>query len=72
MSYESQLDAKIHKFLARKEREHPELHESVDQLFYELTSPHFNNNLQSDRLDIKETKGSKRLDGRMGGLRYAS
>lgn len=71
MSYDSKLDAKIHRFLARKEREHPELHESVDQLFYELMNPHMSDQLHEYKLDKLDRQDNRFLGGRSSGLHYA-
>ncbi len=67
MSYDEHiLDVKIHKFLARKEREHPELRESADQLFTDLISPHFSNHFHEDHQGVDQ--GSNKLKS---GMHYA-
>ncbi len=71
MSYENQLDARIKQFRARKEREHPELRGSVDQLFQELISPHFSSQLKSDDNPKLEGRRGRSFKSRMSGLHYA-
>jgi hypothetical protein len=73
MGQDNGLDERIHKFMARKEHEHPELKESVDVLYHDLTTPHFASHFHSATNEHVRRKKQRHLreNNRMNGMHYA-
>jgi hypothetical protein len=72
MRQEDILDEKIQKFLARKEMEYPELKESVDVMYHDLTKPHFASHFHTTTNDTIQRRKARHIrNSRLGGMRYA-
>ena len=69
----SQLDHKINAFMARKEEEIPELKESVEVLYHDLTSPHLANHFHLFQREDAHKRTVRHLrTSRIQGLSYAA
>lgn len=72
MRQDNNVDERINNFMARKEHEHPELKESVDVLYRDLTSTHIYNHFHySTNEHSKRKKDRHQKNDRLEGMHYA-